>query len=70
MKAPLPYATWDRGVDLVAVQRVLEGTLPHTVLDVKGKRYAACYARGPAKQVGVLLGVSDKTVTAWREASA
>ncbi len=65
----LPYATWDRGVDLVEVERVLAGTLPHTVLDDDAKRYAARHYRGRPKRLGVLLGVSDKTITAWREAS-
>ncbi|MGW4007881.1 hypothetical protein [Streptomyces sp. NPDC004763] len=64
----LPYATWDHGVDLVAVERVLEGTLPHTALDDDAKRYAARLSRGTPKRIGALLGVSDKTVTAWREA--
>lgn len=64
---PMPYATWDRGVDLVAVERVLRGSLPHTVLEDDWKRYAARHYSGSAESVGAALGVADRTVTRWRE---
>lgn len=62
------FATWDRGVDVVAVQRVLKGELPHTVLEPEELRYAARYAKGSARSVAPLLGVVEKTVMNWREA--
>lgn len=64
---PMPYATSDRGVDLVAVERVLKGTLPHTELEEDWKRYAARHYSGSAESVGAALGVADRTVTRWRE---
>jgi DNA-binding CsgD family transcriptional regulator len=62
------FATWDRGVDVVAVQRVLNGSLPHTVLEPEELRYAARLATGSARSVAKLLGVTEKTVINWRGA--
>lgn len=64
------FATWDRGVDVVAVQRVLAGTLSHTVLEPEELRYAARHATGSARSVAKLLGVTEKTVQTWRGAGA
>ncbi|MEU3785216.1 hypothetical protein [Streptomyces sp900129855] len=62
------FATWDRGVDVVAVQRVLTGTLPHTELEPEELRYAAKHSKASARSVAKLLGVTEKTVMTWREA--
>ncbi|KUN32466.1 hypothetical protein AQJ11_02770 [Streptomyces corchorusii] len=64
------FNTWDRGVDVVAVERVLKGSLPHTVLEPEELRYAARHSKASARSVAKLLGVSEKTVTSWREAEA
>jgi hypothetical protein len=64
------FDTWDRGVDVVAVQRVLKGTLPHTALEPEERRYAARYSKSSARTVAKLLGVTEKTVINWREADA
>ncbi|MEU5023855.1 hypothetical protein [Streptomyces milbemycinicus] len=63
---PLPYATSDRGVDLVAVERVLKGTLHHSALDPEWRVYAARHSDEPAKSVAQALGVAEKTVIRWR----
>ncbi|MFB0617291.1 hypothetical protein [Streptomyces sp. AGS-58] len=60
------FATWDRGVDVVAVERVLEGSLPYTVLEPEELRYAARHSSAPARRVAKLLGVTEKTVSNWR----
>ncbi|MGW3445608.1 hypothetical protein [Streptomyces sp. NPDC001076] len=62
------FATWDRGVDVVAVGRVLKGTLPHTALEPEELRYAAKHSTASARSVAKLLGVTEKTVVTWREA--
>ncbi|WP_019061776.1 hypothetical protein [Streptomyces prunicolor] len=63
------FATWDRGVDVVAVERVLKGSLPHTVLEPEELRYAAKRSKESARSVAKLLGVTEKTVMNWREAA-
>ncbi|MEU0059875.1 hypothetical protein [Streptomyces sp. NPDC006334] len=60
-------ATWHRGVDLVAVQRVLDGSLSRKELRPEELRYAAKHSKGSARRVAKLLGVSEKTVVNWRE---
>ncbi|MFE6021651.1 hypothetical protein ACFQ6O_34625 [Streptomyces sp. NPDC056441] len=62
------FATWRCGVDLVAVKRVLDGELPHTDLRTEELRFAAKYAKGSARSVAKVLGVTEKTVVNWREA--
>ncbi|MEU2265025.1 hypothetical protein ABZ568_00930 [Streptomyces olindensis] len=64
------FDTWDRGVDVVAVERVLKGTLRHEELQPEEVRYAARHAKGSARSVAQLLGVTEKTVMNWREADA
>ncbi|MFF5668869.1 hypothetical protein ACFY8S_01815 [Streptomyces hygroscopicus] len=66
MNSLTDFATWVRGVDVVAVQRVLTGTLPHTALEPEELRYAAKYSTASALSVAKLLGVTEKTVTNWR----
>ncbi|WP_330435743.1 hypothetical protein OIC43_36870 [Streptomyces sp. NBC_00825] len=61
-------ATWKSGIDLVAVQRVLDGELPHTELRAEELRFAAKSAKGSARKVAKILGVTEKTVANWREA--
>ncbi|MFI1702968.1 hypothetical protein [Streptomyces griseoruber] len=68
MNSLTEFATWDRGVDVVAVQRVLKGTLPHTVLEPEELRYAAKHSTESARSVAKLLGVTEKTVMNWRGA--
>ncbi|MFJ7489750.1 hypothetical protein ACIQZB_00565 [Streptomyces sp. NPDC097727] len=62
------FATWRGGVDVVAVERVLEGSLPHKELRPEELRFAAKNAKGSARKVAKLLGVTEKTVVNWREA--
>jgi hypothetical protein len=62
------FATWRRGVDVVAVERVLAGSLPHTVLEPEELRFAAKHSTESARSVAKLLGVAEKTVMNWREA--
>jgi hypothetical protein len=62
-----PYTTYERGIDLIAVERVLAGTLPHTALSEAELKRAAMDSKHSAKRTGELLGVTDKTVIRWRE---
>ncbi|MFE3033088.1 hypothetical protein ACFXKY_15760 [Streptomyces canus] len=62
------FNTWNHGVDVVAVERVLAGSLPYTVLEPEELRYAAKHSTDSARSVAKLLGVNEKTVTNWREA--
>lgn len=62
-------ATWDRGVDLVAVQRVMEGTLPASELRPEEVRYAATHAKCSAREAAKILGVAERTVAIWRGAA-
>lgn len=61
-------ATWAAGVDLVAVDRVLNGTLSHEDLRPEELRYAAKTSKASARSLGKVLGVSEKTIIQWREA--
>ncbi|WP_406321751.1 hypothetical protein [Streptomyces sp. NBC_00519] len=61
-------ATWVRGVDLVAVDRVLNGTLSHEELRPEELRCAAKRSDASARSLAKVLGVSEKTVMQWREA--
>ncbi|MDQ0961950.1 MULTISPECIES: hypothetical protein [unclassified Streptomyces] len=61
-------ATWAAGVDFVAVDRVLGGTLSPKELRPEELRYAAKTSQASARSVARLLGVSEKTVADWREA--
>ncbi|PWI09748.1 hypothetical protein DIZ27_14525 [Streptomyces sp. NWU339] len=62
-----PYATTDGRFDLVKLRRVVEGTLPHAELSREEKVYVARHFGGSARGVGRVLGVTEKTVTRWRE---
>ena len=64
-----PYATFRGGLDLVAIERVLAGTLPHTDLSPREKKYAAQNSGESAKVVSRALGVAEKTISRWREES-
>ncbi|MET7695835.1 hypothetical protein ABZT06_49650 [Streptomyces sp. NPDC005483] len=68
MNSLTEFATWRRGVDVVAVDRVLDGSLPYTELEPEELRYAAKHSTDSARSVAKLLGVNEKTVTNWREA--
>jgi hypothetical protein len=61
------YATYVRGIDLVAVDRVLDGSLHHSKLSPEERLYAARNSTGSAKSVGRRLGVTEKTIIRWRE---
>ena len=65
-----PYATSVGALDLVAIERVMNGTLSHAELSKAEKVYAARHWDGSAKSVGRALGVTEKTVTRWREGDA
>ncbi|MET8747225.1 MULTISPECIES: hypothetical protein [unclassified Streptomyces] len=62
------FATWRHGIDLVAVDRVLNGSLSPTELRSEELKFAARRATGSARQVAAILGVTEKTVASWREA--
>ncbi|MFE2424861.1 hypothetical protein [Streptomyces hokutonensis] len=68
MNSLTEFATWRRGVDVVAVDRVLDGSLPYTVLEPEELRYAAKHSAESARSVAKLLGVTEKTVMNWRGA--
>ncbi|MDX3067292.1 hypothetical protein PV518_34845 [Streptomyces sp. ND04-05B] len=61
------FATWHRGVDKVAVQRVLDGTLPVTELRPEEVEYAARYSKLSVRSVSKLLGIAERTVTNLRD---
>ncbi|MFF5655272.1 hypothetical protein [[Kitasatospora] papulosa] len=63
-----PYATYVAGIDLVAVERVLNGTLHYEELSPEERAYAGRHSTGPARKVAGLLGVTEKTIMRWREA--
>ncbi|GGZ72883.1 hypothetical protein ACFOOM_01245 [Streptomyces echinoruber] len=62
-----PYATCDGQIDLVAVERVLRGTLHHSALTPEERKYAARHSTVSVKDAARLLGVTDKTIQRWRE---
>ncbi|EMF31094.1 hypothetical protein H114_00657 [Streptomyces gancidicus BKS 13-15] len=64
---PQPYATTHGKFDLVKLQRVVDGTLPHTELSREEKVYIAQHFAGSARSIGRLLGVTEKTVSRWKE---
>ncbi|WP_086860337.1 helix-turn-helix domain-containing protein [Streptomyces milbemycinicus] len=69
IEAP-PFATWHRGLDLIAVERVVRGVLPLPELTEGEQRHAAVLMTTdmemPARAIAARLGVSERTVTRWR----
>lgn len=62
-------ATWHRGIDLIAVTRVLEGEGPLPELTEDELRYAVVVMtdRGlGAQEIADRLGVTQRTVVRWR----
>ncbi|CAL9433096.1 hypothetical protein SUDANB21_02091 [Streptomyces sp. enrichment culture] len=68
-RAPVPYEPTHGAFDLVKLQRVVEGRMPHTELSREEKVYIALHFEGSARQLAQVLGVNDKTVATWREAA-
>ncbi|MBT3164034.1 hypothetical protein HTV80_13030 [Streptomyces sp. Vc74B-19] len=66
-REPVPYSPTHGRFDLVKLQRVVDGRMPHTELSRDEKVYIACHFEGSARSIGRLLGVTEKTVTRWRE---
>ncbi|MFH8577194.1 helix-turn-helix domain-containing protein [Streptomyces zaomyceticus] len=67
---PPDCATWHRGVDLVAVDRVAAGRHPIPELSEEEQRYAVVVmTRGglSADVIAERLGTAERTVTRWRE---
>lgn len=64
---PEPYVPTHGTFDLVKLQRVVDGRMPHTELSREEKVYIAQRLNGSARGIGRLLGVTEKTVTRWRE---
>lgn len=65
----LPYATSDRDVDLVAVQRLLDDDAPLPELHEHEQEYAARRLGEQglgAGTIAVRLRVAERTVTRWR----
>ncbi|MDX3239755.1 helix-turn-helix domain containing protein [Streptomyces sp. ME03-5709C] len=65
--------TWHRGVDFVAVRRVVQNSHPVPVLeDPLEMRLAAAWMVQDGlsdKEIGRRLGIAAKTAERWREAS-
>ncbi|MFE4329699.1 helix-turn-helix domain-containing protein [Streptomyces sp. NPDC056831] len=67
---PPTGATWHRDVDLIAVERVIHGLVPLPELTEAEQRYAAVVmtrAGLDAEEIAERLGISDRTVTRWRD---
>ncbi|MGA5599554.1 hypothetical protein ACPCUF_00710 [Streptomyces griseoincarnatus] len=64
---PVPYSPTHGAFDLVKLQRVVDGRMAHTELSREEKVYVARHFEGSARSIGRLLGVTEKTVTRWRE---
>ncbi|MFC9341414.1 helix-turn-helix domain-containing protein [Streptomyces sp. NPDC057020] len=67
---PPDCATWHRGVDLVAVERVAAGVHPTPELSEEEQRYAVVVmTRGglSADVIAERIGTAERTVTRWRE---
>ncbi|MFZ3595115.1 helix-turn-helix domain-containing protein [Streptomyces sp. BH104] len=63
-------ATWHRGIDLVAIRRVMEPWGPWPPLNEDEQRYACrqlTAAQVSAADIARRLGVSERTVTRWRD---
>lgn len=64
------WATWHRGVDLVAVERVKAGDYPLPELTEQEQRYAVVVmtqAGIGAEVIAERIGTTDRTVTRWRD---
>lgn len=69
MTEALPGATWHRGVDLIAVERVLRGVLPLPELTEDEQRYAVLAMTEADLSASVIadrLGIATRTVTRYR----
>ncbi|WP_327415471.1 hypothetical protein [Streptomyces sp. NBC_01233] len=67
---PPAWATWHRGVDLVAVERVKAGDYPLPELTEQEQRYAVVVmtqAGIGAEVIAERIGTTDRTVTRWRD---
>ncbi|MDN3056912.1 helix-turn-helix domain containing protein [Streptomyces sp. SRF1] len=68
IEAP-PGATWHRGVDLIAVERMVRGVLPLPELTEDEQRYAAlemAKQRVSERTIAERLGVAERTVVRWK----
>ncbi|WP_327421876.1 hypothetical protein OG763_15170 [Streptomyces sp. NBC_01230] len=66
---PPAGATWHRDVDLIAVERIMRGSLPVPELTEDEQRYAAVVmtqAGVGGEEIALRLGVAARTVTRWR----
>jgi AraC-like DNA-binding protein len=65
----LPGATWERGIDLIAIQRAMTRHWPCPELTEEEQRAAEramSEAEWSAADIAGRLGVSERTVTRWR----
>jgi transposase-like protein len=66
----LPGATWDKGIDLVAVERaaLCRGVCPPLTDDERRRAVQVMTeAEKGAEEIAERLGISAKTVSRWRE---
>ncbi|WP_432001548.1 helix-turn-helix domain-containing protein [Streptomyces sioyaensis] len=66
-----PGATWDRGIDLVAVQRAKSDPGPCPDLTDEEQLYVCREMTGEGKSASAIaarLRVAERTVTRWRAA--
>lgn len=65
--------TWHRGVDRIAVQRVVDGDRPLPVLQPQEQRVAfdlMARAGLSDREIAKRLGMAERTAVRWREAAA
>ncbi|MGW6391126.1 helix-turn-helix domain-containing protein [Streptomyces sp. NPDC055103] len=66
----LPGATWDKGVDLVAVERaaLCRGVCPPLSDEERRRAVKVMTEAGKsAVEIAARLGMADRTVTRWRD---
>ncbi|MFB8347995.1 helix-turn-helix domain-containing protein [Streptomyces niveus] len=66
----LPGATWDKGIDLVAVERaaLCRGACPQLTDEEQRRAVKVMTEAGKgAAEIAERLGMADRTVTRWRD---
>lgn len=65
----LPGATWERGIDLIAIQRAMTPHWPCpelTEAEQRAAERAMTEADWSSEQIAERLGIAARTVTRWR----
>jgi hypothetical protein len=65
--ALLPGASWHGRIDLVAVNLVLAGQRPASILDDDHKLYAIVHGAGTIRAKARALGLADHTVAVYAQ---